>query len=140
TPWTSGETINVSIGQGAHVTTPLQVANLFATVANGGKVLRPYLLKKVLNSKGEVVASEKPSVNREVKMSPRTLEVVRKGLYDVVNGVRGTAKRAKVAGFTVAGKTGTAQNASLKKVKGRESEISFHNLDHAWFVGYSPAE
>lgn len=139
TPWTQGETINVSIGQGAYVTTPLQVINSFAALGNGGKLYRPFLLDKVVNAKGEVVAQEKPYLIREIPLNPENLRVVQAGLVDVVEGINGTGKRVKVPGFTVAGKTGTAQNASLKKTAGREGELSFRSLDHAWFVGYSPA-
>ncbi|MCA2959229.1 MAG: penicillin-binding protein 2 [Silvanigrellales bacterium] len=138
-PWQSGDTINVSIGQGYNLMTPIQIANLFAAMGNGGKVFRPYLLKKVVDEAGQVVAEEKPLERHRVQMRPENLALVKAGLFDVVNSPTGTGKKSKVEGFTVAGKTGTAQTSALRKPSEQE-DVAFQLRDHAWFAAYSPAE
>lgn len=138
-PWQSGDTINVSIGQGFNLQTPLQVANMFATIGNGGHLWRPYLLKKVVDEQGAVVGEEKPLEKRRITMRPENLAQVKSGLWDVVNAPSGTGKKARVEGFTVAGKTGTAQTSALRKPKEQE-DVTFLLRDHAWFGAYSPAE
>jgi len=138
-PWQSGDTINVSIGQGYNLMTPLQIVNMTATMANGGHLWRPYLLKKIVDDHGTVLHEEKPLERQRVQMHPDSLAVVKAGLLDVVTGVNGTGKKAKVEGFTVAGKSGTAQTSALRKPKEQE-DIAFQLRDHAWFVAYSPAD
>lgn len=140
-PWTGGDTINISIGQGFNLYTPLQILNMMAAVGNGGNLYRPYLLKKVIDGSGKIIFEEKPKLIRKVQMNPINWEAVKKGLHDVVMGSNGTARRAQVEGFTVSGKTGTAQNSTLKATKGKAiDDIPFQTLDHAWFAGYSPSD
>lgn len=110
--WYQGDTVNYSIGQGFLLTTPLQMARVFAAVANGGRLVVPRL-----NS------AKEPSW-QELGVSNANMDLIRRGVYEVV--ARGTGRRAGTYGVSVAGKTGTAQNP--------------HGDDHAWFVGYSPAE
>jgi len=110
--WYKGDTVNYSIGQGFLLTTPLQLASMYAVIANGGKVVRPRL----------AMVAPKMSVDLNIEQSH--INMIRKGLDFVVR--RGTAQRAGGFGITVAGKTGTAQNA--------------HGADHALFVGYAPME
>lgn len=140
-PWLSGDTINASIGQGFNLYTPIQILNLFCAIGNGGKLFRPYLLEKCVNTKGQIVYQEKTSLVREIKIKPENLQAVKKGLENVVMSPTGTGKRARVNGFTVAGKSGTAQNSALKFTKGIDLEdVSFQALDHAWFGCYSPSD
>lgn len=138
-PWQSGDTINVSIGQGYNLMTPIQIAVMMAAIGNGGKVFRPYLLRRIIDSSGRVVNEEKPSLNRRVTFKPENMAVVRGGLEDVVMAPSGTGRRSQVPGFTIAGKTGTAQTAALKRTKDVE-EVSFQQRDHAWFAAYAPAD
>ena len=139
-PWQSGDTINVSIGQGYNLTTPIQIANMFAAMGNGGKLYRPFLLKKVLDESGKLIVEEKPLLRRTIPMHAQHHAVVAAGLYDVVMAETGTGKKSRVPGFTVSGKSGTAQSTSiLRKAKDQE-EISFLQRDHAWFASYSPSE
>jgi len=137
--WQSGDTINVSIGQGYNLMTPIQIANLFAAMGNGGHVYRPFLLKKVVDEQGNIVAEEKPFERRRVQMRPENLALVKASLFDVVNSPTGTGKKSRVEGFTVSGKTGTAQTSALRKPKEQE-EVAFQLRDHAWFAAYSPSE
>ena len=110
--WYQGDTVNYSIGQGYVLLTPLQLARVYAAIANGGKLVRPYL------------CAQNYSEPIDMRLTPAKLSLVQKGLDYVVK--RGTGARAGRFGVTVAGKTGTAQNA--------------HGDDHALFAGYAPAE
>lgn len=138
-PWQQGDTINMSIGQGYNLVTPIQVALMYAAMGNGGKVLRPYLVDRVLNERGQVVYQESPHIRRQVQLSERTLSLVKQGLFDVVNAPTGTGRKAQVPGFTVSGKTGTAQTAALRKAEEQE-DVTFLQRDHAWFAAYSPSD
>ena len=123
--WLPGDTVNMSIGQGDMLTTPLQMALVYAGLANDGDIMRPHVLRDVLGSEGDVIRTIEPEVLHTTGVSAELLGVVERGLVDVTE--TGTAKGA-FAGFrpTVAGKTGTAQ------VKGKD--------DYAWFCAYAPAE
>ena len=118
-PWTIGDTINMSIGQGALQTTPLQVAVMFAVPANGGYRVQPHLLKD-----HEQAKSWRESLN----LKPTTVKVLRAGLRKVVS--EGTGKVLNTPTLPpVAGKSGTAE-AWRRGVK----------ENHAWFGAYAPAD
>ena len=123
--WSSAVMLNLGIGQGEMLVTPLQLAQFFCGLANGGRVYRPHLQKSVIEPDGRET-SHGGEVAFELPFSESTLQILRQGLVDVVNGPAGTARAAKLPGITVAGKTGTSQNP--------------HGEDHAWFVGLAPAE
>lgn len=110
--WYQGDTINYSIGQGFLLLTPLQIARIYAAIANGGYLVTPFIADS---------GRQEPS---KIVLTPDKLALVQKGLDYVVS--RGTGSRAGLFGIAVAGKTGTAQNS--------------HGLDHAVFVGYAPAD
>ena len=124
--WYPGETISVSIGQGAVIVTPIQVAYMIGGLASGGDFKQPHLLKDAQNI-GE----------RRVSISDSTVEKVTQGMYGVVNEGGGTAAAIKLQGIEFCGKSGTAQvigeNAKTRFGKG---EKKFNN--NAWFVGYAP--
>ncbi len=135
--WYLGETPSVSIGQGAVTTSPIQIARSVSAVINGGKVLRPWLVKKLESVDGNMVDEEfSPEVVRELNVDPKILRTVMTEMEAVVSGERGTGKKSSLKeeyGIQVAGKTGTAQVVSL-------DNASKEHGDHAWFVGYAPAE
>lgn len=122
--WYPIETLDVAIGQGATKVTPLQMALFYSAIANGGIVYQPYMVKAILDNKGEVLREFTPVIKRELQLEPKTVKTVQEGLRRVTSE-GGTAGRA-FAGFPldVAGKTGSAE------VPGKES--------HAWFIGYAP--
>ncbi|KAA3603946.1 MAG: penicillin-binding protein 2 [Calditrichaeota bacterium] len=122
--WSKGVLLNIAIGQGEVGVTPLQLAQYTMMLANGGTYFKPHLLKYYFDHKGEKIVPE--VVTEKVDVSKKTMDIVREGMRRVVQGVHGTAKRAKVEGEVVAGKTGTAQNP--------------HGEDHAWFIGFAPFE
>lgn len=138
-PWLQGDTINISIGQGYNLTTPIQLANAYAAIANGGTLYRPYVLKKIVNAAGKVVESGAPKVIRKIEIKESVLAVIHQALKDVVQSPIGTAQKIRLENVTIAGKTGTAQNAALKRTKDTEN-VQLLQKDHAWFAAYSPSE
>lgn len=124
TPWYPGDTVNLSIGQSYIQVTPIQMARLMAILANGGKLYRPKILKEIQDQEGRTVMVGQPVVEREVRLSRKTMSILIKGLRGVVD--EGTGRAARVSGIGVAGKTGTAQNP--------------HGKDHAWFICFAPLE
>lgn len=133
-PWQKGETLSVAIGQGYNLVTPLQMGVLTAAVANGGTLLRPLLVRKIVSPDGGLRIAPRKEVRGRLPVSPETLAIVREGLWEVVNGSRGTARRAKVEGVDVSGKTGTAQVVSRTKNEAAYLRKSRLFKPHAWFV------
>ncbi len=135
--WSQAQTANVSIGQGYTLVSPLQLAMAYATAANGGTCYYPRLVDKVLNQDGSPVLDEhgKPAVSQTPRVrsdlrrvvSPQDIDLVRKGLWKVVNEDGGTGGRARLKDVVVAGKTGTAQATD----RGHEENV-------AWFVCFAP--
>lgn len=139
--WSLGDTISASIGQGAVSTTPLQVAQMTAVLANGGTLYRPHLIKEIVDNRGQVVASFEPEVISEIKADPEFFAAIKRGLEAVVNDPGGTGKRAALPDIRVAGKTGTSQVVSNKMVESYDrNRIPYARRDHAWFTAYAPAE
>jgi len=140
--WSPAYTANVSIGQGYVLATPLQLAMAYAAVANGGVCYAPRLVKTVLNADGTptldddgtVAVPDVPKIRGDLRqvVKPADIEVVRKGLWEVVNeeggpGGGGTGAKGRVKGTVVAGKTGTADSTE----NGKKETI-------AWFAGFAP--
>lgn len=138
--WYPSETISVAIGQGPLIVTPLQVANMTAAVANGGKVFQPHVVRFVdrVQPDGSYKRFRVPSrVLHEVKLSPPALKSVRDGLWQVVNEQGGTGSAARIAGLDISGKTGTVQ--VIRQVGWVKSEsLPFKYRDHAWFASFAP--
>lgn len=142
-PWAGGDTPNISIGQGYDLLTPIQMANLYASIANGGRVLKPYYVSRVTNHVGETIYEHRPELIRQVtEVSPKTFELVRNALQTVVMDPHGTGKSAAVPGVTVAGKSGSVQVVSLKKNSNKVgvSDVSMNWKEHAMFTAFSPTE
>jgi penicillin-binding protein 2 len=135
--WSQAYTANVSIGQGYDLVTPLQLAMIYATAANGGVSYYPKLVqsvtgadgKPILNEKGAPVVSSAPKVHRDLRfdLKQSQIEVARNGLLRVVNEDGGTGGKARLSGVKVAGKTGTAQAMT----DGKKDTI-------AWFACFAP--
>ena len=140
--WYKGETISVAIGQGFNLVTPLQAANLIATVANRGRLWKPYVVKKVVSPVGRIIFKSNPRLIREIPIRQEIFDKVREGLKEVVHGARGTAKKARVPGVVTAGKTGTAQTVRLELTgrKRKPEELPRKFRDHGWFVAFAPYE
>lgn len=139
-PWYPGETPLVAIGQGFLGVTPLQMASLAATVANGGTVYRPWFVRRVLSPEGQVMEEYGPVRKATVELKDESLAVVRRALFDVVHHQRGTAGRARSEMVEVAGKTGTAQVVQMVGEVVKSEDLPYEVRDHAWFVAYAPAK
>jgi penicillin-binding protein 2 len=140
-PWMLGETVSASIGQGFNLLTPLQLAVAYGAIANGGTLLRPRLVLRVVDPDGRVIEAPPPETLGTAPVAPEHLARVRAALEDVVNAPGGTGGRARVPGVRVAGKTGTAQVVGLEHTDGLDDEeVRIRHRDHAWFVGFAPAE
>ena len=139
-PWFPGETVSVAIGQGYVTVTPLQLANMMAAVANGGKLFRPYVVSKVESVDGATVREYGPELLRTIELKADTLKRVREALADVVNGPGGTGAAARSQIVQIAGKTGTAQVVEMKGGYVKTEQLAYFNRDHAWFVSYAPVD
>jgi penicillin-binding protein 2 len=137
-PWYAGETLSVAIGQGYVTATPLQMAVVAATVANGGVVYRPHLVKRILGDDGEPIKEYEPEILKKTGVNQRIMQIVRDGMVDVVNARTGTGKKAQLPTILVAGKTGTSQVISGTKGKGKVLPRQYR--DHAWFIAFAPAD
>ncbi|MBP9837850.1 MAG: penicillin-binding protein 2 [Proteobacteria bacterium] len=133
--WFPGDTLPVAIGQGYLNITPLQMALGISTIANGGTLYKPFLVKKTVSRSTGDTTEYSPKILETGKIDPIAIETVRKFAINVVNDPRGTGKKAKLPKILVAGKTGTAQVGVLGKDK-----LSDQFKDHAWFIAYAPAE
>ena len=134
--WYAGETISVSIGQGQVSVTPVSLAVMMATVANGGTRYVPHLVKAVDEGSGwKEPPPQKPLSS--AKFKPQTIAAVHEGLWRVVNGA-GTGGRARIPDGNVAGKTGTAQVISLQGGKAAAGRTDKDLRDHGWFVFFAP--
>ncbi len=136
--WSQAQTANASIGQGYDLASPLQMAMAYATVANGGVSYYPRLIHSVLSPEGtpvkdedtgKLVAPPEPKVHADLRQdfTKAQIDLVRLGLWKVVNEPGGTGSVAKLKGITVAAKTGTAQNW-----RGRAKDTI------AWFCCFAP--
>lgn len=141
-PWLLGETISASIGQGYNLVTPIQQAMMMSAVANGGVLLKPYLVKRIEEPNSQIRKEFNPEIVGQIGVAPDHLEQVRLALRDVVNGARGTGKKSRLKNVIVSGKTGTAQVVRMKSneelEKGEPIPVKYR--DHAWFVAFAPYE
>ncbi len=123
-PWYEGDTVNLSIGQGYVLLTPLAAANLAAILANRGKLYRPHLVKKIVDEENNTLLEMQPQEIFALDLKVETWEILNQGLKEAV--LQGTGRAASLPGIDIAGKTGTGENPA--------------GGDHAWFIGYAPAE
>ncbi|MGH7269163.1 MAG: penicillin-binding transpeptidase domain-containing protein, partial [Polyangiaceae bacterium] len=134
-----GFTLNMAIGEGDVTVTPLQLAEAYAALANGGTLYQPQVVRAVETSDGAVVQEFPPRIRRQIPVPPDDLRRIDDALYDVVNEPNGTAYPARDPTLDVAGKTGTAQTGYVAK-KGEDPKMgSFLSRNHAWFSCFAPA-
>ncbi len=143
-PWQLGENLIHAIGQGFWLVTPLQMAVLFNALALEGKVYRPFLVKRIKNSKEEIIKEFKPRLIREIKSIPKAhFQTAKAGMFQVSNGDYGTARFWKIGGdVKFSGKTGTVQikNLSASEVYQKCENLIFDKRHHGWFAGYAPSK
>ncbi|WP_169544696.1 penicillin-binding protein 2 [Sneathiella aquimaris] len=140
--WQVGDTFNAGIGQGYVLSTPLQLAVMTARLANGGKAVTPRLVKNSMEQADNPIQTEEPA---DMGLNKTFLRYVQAGMFDVVNGKRGTGRgsKIKVEGWEMAGKSGTAQVRRISKKERltgvlKSSERAWKERDHALFVAYAP--
>jgi penicillin-binding protein 2 len=139
--WVTGDTYNMAIGQGFVLATPLQMLGATATVANGGTVYRPQIVRDIRDGEGHVVQAFTPDVVRQVPVSPKNFDIVRQGMRAAVAGAGATAWAIDVPGVAVAGKTGTAEFFIDRNKDGIPDRDRQGNLPtHAWFLAFAPYE
>ncbi|GAB4115884.1 MAG: penicillin-binding protein 2 [Candidatus Caldatribacteriota bacterium] len=122
--WFPGDDINLSIGQGYLLVSPLQMHSIICAVATEGLLYRLHLVKQIISAEGQLVQNFSPELSRRIDISKQTFKLVKEGLRATI--VKGTGWRANSNEISIAGKTGTAQNP--------------HGENHAWFVGFAPYE
>ncbi len=123
--WTKGLVLNLSIGQGELLVTPLHLVQFFCGLANNGIVHRPFMIKHITNADGTIF-NINPEPTFTLPFSNKTMKVLLEGMRLVVHGEHGTAKGLKTNKYTQGGKTGTAQNP--------------HGENHSLYVGVAPME
>ena len=123
--WSRGVALNLSVGQGEVLTTPLQLVRFTSAMANGGILWRPFVVKEIVDRSGRQLYAGK-SKGKRIPISKRTLRIVRECMRDAVNDPRGTGVFARSQLVQIAGKTGTVENPSGE--------------DHALFCCFAPFE
>ncbi|MCB0702680.1 MAG: penicillin-binding protein 2 [Candidatus Kapaibacterium sp.] len=117
--------MNFGIGQGEILVTPVQMASYIAAIANGGTWIQPHVVSKIYNHETRTFQNIEYS-QRNLNLKSNSIEVVKEGMWQVVNSPGGTASNARINGIDVCGKTSTAQNP--------------HGKDHGWFTCFAPKE
>jgi len=151
--WSPGDTLNVGIGQGDVLTTPIQLATMTARIANGGLAVKPRLVRTAIQGH-EQIADGAASSFESLNIPPQHMAVLKQGMYDVVNGPPGATTAASGGklrftdperkGWTLSGKTGTAavrgMTAAQREAQRRDPEsVPWHLRDNALFVSYAPS-
>jgi len=136
TRWQQGESVIAGIGQGYVLATPLQLAVMLSRIVNGGYAVSPTFTKMSLKDKGKI---------KKLPYSKKNIEIVKRGMYEVVNGEHGTAAQARfnLDGIKMGGKTGTTQvrRISMQERRSgivRDEDLPWKLRNHALFIGYAP--
>lgn len=124
--WLPGDLINMSIGQGYVLATPIQIASAYQAIANNGVQLKPTVVDRFVTYSGKV-ENNAPKVVRKLNVSSKNLKLMQNALRLTVSGYGGTAKLLRIGGYPVSAKTGTAQNTGFAD-------------DHSWIAGYFPSD
>lgn len=125
--WWDGDTAQLAIGQSFLLATPLQMANVAATLGNGGLRFRPYIAQRIESPEGQVLQQTQPLVLNRLDAKPKNIETVRQSMLQAVESSSGTGHHADIPGLAVAGKTGTA-----------EFDTPHGRINRAWFIGFAP--
>ncbi len=123
--WNAFDTGLTSIGQGVTLVTPLQIAIYISAIANGGTLWTPYVLKSINNKQGDVLYTKKKKIRGKLNVKSKNLDIVQKGMWEVVNGDNGSGENALTPLIELSGKTGTAE------INSREGKRKM-----TWFVAY----
>ncbi|MBI1870030.1 MAG: penicillin-binding protein 2 [Chlamydiae bacterium] len=127
--WFRGDTANFAIGQGFVSVTPLQMAVMVSTLANGGKLFSPSLVKKVVLPDGRTLIEMGPKEKGSLGLSTSVLSLIKKGMWEVVNEGDGTGRAARLDSVEISGKTGTVQVVQHDQM-----------IKNGWFVSFAPSQ
>ncbi len=126
--WYPGDSVNLAIGQGGLLTTPMQIIEVVTAIANEGIMYRPYIVDYIEDINGQIILNNQPEINKFLTFSEDVYHILQQGMTEVTTSDYGTARSVfKDFPIKVAGKTGTAQTGRV-------------NANHGWFVGYAPLE
>jgi penicillin-binding protein 2 len=139
-PWQDGETLSIAIGQGFNLTTPLQVCQMTAVIANGGILYRPQFIESIVDHDGQARTMFTPMIDGKALGDEKTFSLVRNGMIAAVNGPSATGGRSRLPDIVVAGKTGTAQVVHMEKFTSMGKDIPYKYRDHGWFTAFAPAD
>lgn len=148
--WQPGENLSNAIGQGFVEVTPIQMAVAYNAIGLEGKVVKPFIVHKIIDVDGKMMKENQPQIVRDltqkqitgIKISPETFKVVKEGMKRVIQGQRGTARAMKIAGIEMAGKTGSAQtiNFAASEVYAKCENRPIQQRPNGWFVAFAPAD
>ena len=138
--WQKGETLNVGIGQGFLLSTPLELAIMTGNIINNGNIISPNIIKSI---SGENIKNN--NVNKGNNFNIEHLNIIKNAMYKVMNSPKGTAWKSRISDedFEIAGKTGTSQ-VRIISAKERETgiiknkDLPYEKRDHALFIGFAP--
>lgn len=136
--WLTGDTYNMSVGQGFVLATPLQVLNSFAAIANNGTLYRPFIVKEVVDAENNSIFTREPEAIRQLDIDPQFMRLIQQGLRLVIEEEAGTAHDDfDVPGVIASGKTGTAEYCDeYPECIDRNGRV---RTKHAWFASYAPS-
>lgn len=139
--WYTGDTVSVGIGQGYNLATPLQLAVATAALANNGQLMRPRMVRSILDSKTGQTTTLEPETTDSMPLKKENLDRVIAAMVDVTRPGGTAAQASAGAEYMIAGKTGTAQVVGMKQgQKYVESQVAERHRDHALFIAFAPAD
>jgi penicillin-binding protein 2 len=139
--WYAGDTVSAGIGQGYDLVTPMQLAFATSVLANGGTGYKPHLVREVRHSDSNETHVPQPKAEFAININPEHLDLVHRAMVAVTQPGGTAAGAAAGAGYTFAGKTGTAQVVGMKQgEKYDASKLDERHRDHAWFIAFAPAD
>ncbi len=143
-PWQKGETLNTGIGQGYVLLTPVEIGIMTSIIVNGGKIIRPNIIKGIKNGEEDIKIDNTFKTNNYNLFDNKHLNIVKKGMFNAVNTRRGTAWKSRVADteYIIGGKTGTSQVRKIsfeEREKGiiKNEDLPWSKRDHALFIGFA---
>lgn len=143
-PWYPGETVNLGIGQGYLLVTPMQLAAAAAAIANRGHLIKPHLLDDARDPiSGKILIRASTSLKNVIHADKDEYwDDIINAMYQVVNGPRGTSRRTGIgAPYKIAGKTGTAQVIGVaQNEEYHVSDVPEDERDHSWFIAFAPVD
>ncbi len=137
-PWSTGDVYNMAIGQGFVLSTPLQLTAASAAVANDGTLLKPQLVKRVVDDNGKTIREVQPEVRNHVPVDHANLQTLREGMRLAITDGFDTCARKDISGLDIAGKTGTAEYTEPIDPTKPNFGDNARKRSHAWFAGFAP--